>query len=276
MINTDMFANSLKLMLDKFLIGIPTLIVAIIVFVIGLMISKAVFKIVSTFLKTLGIDKFGEKLNEIEFVNKSGIKILLSTVVGKMIYYMLLLIFTVLATDILQMPALSKLVSSTIEFFPNLLVSLVLMVGGLLGADALRKIALTALNSLGIPSAKVISSFLFYFMFITVFIMALSQLGINTAFLAQNITIILGGAVFAFALGYGLASKELVGNILASGYTKNKLNIGDNIKLNQIQGTIVDLDRSAVTILTNNSKVIIPLNKLLSENLEILQHKQIN
>ncbi len=273
MINTDMFSNSLKLMLDKFLIGIPTLIVSIIVFVIGMMISKAVFKIVSTTLKTIGIDKYGEKLNEIDFIEKSGLKIQLSTVVGKLIYYMLLLIFTVLATDILQMPALSKLVSSTIEFFPNLLVALVLMVGGLLGADALRGAALTTLNSLGVPSAKVISSFIFYFLFITVFIMSLTQLGINTAFLAQNISIILGGAVFAFALGYGLASKDLVGNILASGYTKNKLNIGDSVNINGLTGTIVDLDRSAVTIQTDRSKVIVPLNKLLVENLEILENK---
>jgi small-conductance mechanosensitive channel len=271
MFSTDMFTNSLKLMVDKFLIGIPTLIVAIIVFVIGYIISKAVLKIVKAFLSKLGIDKYGEKLNEIDFVNKSGMKIVPSTIMSKMVYYMMLLIFTVLATDILQMPALSKLVSSTIEFFPNLLVALVIMVAGLLGADALRKTLLTTLTSIGVPSAKVIASFVFYFIFVTVIIMALTQLGINTAFLAQNISIILAGAVFAFALGYGLASKEVVGNILGSSYSKNKLSIGDSISIDGAKGLIVDMDRSSVTIETDNSRVTIPLNKLLTQSFEIFK-----
>jgi small-conductance mechanosensitive channel len=271
MLNTDMFTNSLKLMVDKFLIGIPTLIVAIIVFVIGYFISKTIYKIIKTALSKIGIDKYGEKLNEIDFIYKSGIKLKLSSIIGKMIYYMLLLIFLVLATDILQMPALSKLVSSTIEFFPNLLVALVIMVGGLLGADALRKTLLTTLTSLGVPSAKIIASFAFYFLFVTVFIMALTQLGINTAFLAQNISIILAGAVFAFALGYGLASKEVVGNILGSGYSKNKFNIGDNISIDNISGRIIDIDRSSVTIETDKSNITVPLNKFLNHPFEVLK-----
>jgi uncharacterized integral membrane protein len=269
MISTDMFTNSLKLMVDKFLIGIPTLIVSIIVFTIGYFISKTVFKIIKTTLAGVGVDKYGEKLNEIDFIHKSGMKLELSSIIGKMIYYMMLLIFLVLATDILQMPALSKLVSSTIEFFPNLLVALVIMVAGLLGADALRKTLLTTLTSFGVPSAKVIASFAFYFLFVTIFIMALTQLGINTAFLAQNISIILGGAVFAFALGYGLASKDVVANILGSSYSKNKLNIGDHITIESVSGQIVDIDKTSVTIETEKSHVTMPLNKFLNQHFEI-------
>jgi small-conductance mechanosensitive channel len=190
---------------------------------------------------------------------------------SKMVYYMMLLIFLVLATDILQMPALSKLVSSAIEFFPNLLVALVIMVAGLLGADALRKTLLTTLVSFGIPSAKVIASFVFYLIFITVFIMALSQLGINTAFLAQNISIILGGAVFAFALGYGLASKDVVANLLGSSYSKNKLNIGDTITIDGHTGQIINMDKTSVTIETEKSLITIPLNKLLNQAFEVMK-----
>lgn len=271
MIKAEMFTNSLNLMVEKFLIGIPTLIIAIIVLVIGVIISKAIFKAIKGVLSKIGIDKFGEKLNEIDFVNKSGIEIILSSVIAKMIYYMVFLIFLVLATDILQMPALSKLVSSTIEFFPNLLVALIIIVAGLLGADALRKTLLTTLTSFGVPSAKVIASFAFYFLFITIFIMALTQLGINTAFLAQNISIILGGAVFAFALGYGLASKDMVANILGSSYSKNRLNIGDNIKIDGLQGLIIDMDKTSVTIESEHSKITIPLNKFLRYPFEILK-----
>ncbi len=267
---SEIFSNSLRLMIDKFVIGIPNLIMAIVVCLIGIFIAKSVSKIVKIFLTQLGIDKFGEKLNEIEFVYKLGLTIKISDIFSKILYYMLLLLFIVVSTDILQMPALSSLVANAIEFVPNLFVAIMLLIVGLLGADALRKIVLTTCTSLGIPSAKVISIFVFYFVFITIFIMALSQAKINTAFLAQNISIILGGAVFAFSLGYGLASKEVVANFLASMYSKDKVKIGDHVKFNGIEGKIVDIDKSAITISTVNSKIVVPMNKLMSENIEIL------
>jgi small-conductance mechanosensitive channel len=267
---SEIFSNSLKLMIDKFVIGIPNLIMAIIVCLIGIFIAKSVSKILKLFLSQMGIDRFGEKLNEIEFIYKSGVQIKISEIMSKIIYYMLLLLFIVVSTDILQMPALSTLVSNAIEFIPNLIVAIIILIVGLLGADALRKAVLTTCNSLGIPSAKIISIFVFYFVFITVFIMALSQAKINTEFLSQNISIILGGAVFAFSLGYGLASKDVVSNFLASMYSKDRVKIGDYIKLNGIEGKVLDVDKSAITISTNTSKIVVPMNKLMSENIEII------
>ncbi len=267
---TDIFANSLRLMIDKFVLGIPNLVMAIVVCLIGIFVAKTVARILKLFLEQLGVDKFGEKLNEIEFVHKSGFTVKISAILSKIIYYMLLLLFIVVSTDILQMPALSNLVSNAIEFFPNLIVAFIILVLGLLGADALRKLVQTTCTSLGIPSAKIIANALFYFIFITVFIMALGQAKINTAFLEQNISIIIGGAVFAFGLGYGLASKDVVSNLLASMYSKDRVKIGDNIKFNGIQGFVVAVDKSAITVATENSKVVIPMNKFMSENVEIL------
>ena len=178
--------------------------------------------------------------------------------------------FLVTATDIFQMQALSNLVVSTIEFIPHLVVAILVLILGLLGAEVLRKGVQTTLTSLGIPSAKVISLMIFYFAFITVLITALSQANINTEFLAQNISIILAGAVFAFSLGYGLASKDLVANFLASLYTKDRVKVGDVVKFDGIEGKVVDVDKSAITIASSTSKVIIPINKMMKENIEIL------
>jgi hypothetical protein len=257
-------------MIDKFVLGIPNFIMAVIVIIMGVMISKSIAKILRVFLSKIKIDRFGEKLNQIEIVYKSGIQIKISTVLSKIIYYFLLLLFLVTATDILGMQALSNLVVSTIEFIPNLVVALIVMILGVLGAEALRSAVLTTCTSLGIPSAKVISMFIFYFVFITVFITALSQAKIDTKFLSQNISIIIAGAVFAFSLGYGLASKDVVANFLASMYSKDRVKVGDVIKINNIEGKVVESDKSSITIATDNSKIIMPINKLMKENIEIL------
>ena len=75
-------------------------------------------------------------------------------------------------------------------------------------AEFFRSVLETTMKSLGIPSATMIANFFFYFLFINIVIVALSQAEINTDFLSQNISLIIGGIVFAFALAYGIASKR--------------------------------------------------------------------
>ena len=137
-------------------------------------------------------------------------------------------------------------------------------------ADFLQKIVLTTTKSIGIPSAKLVSSFVFYFIFIMAIITAVSQLGIGTEFIATNLSIIIGGGVMAFALGYGIASKSTMSNFLASFYSRERFKIGDRIKLEETEGEIVGMDSSSLTLSSARGKVIIPLSKLIAEKVEIL------
>jgi len=265
----DTFSNSIQLMIDTFVVAIPNLIKAMIIFIIGYYISKTIFKLINVILVKSGIDKLGEKLNQIDFVEKMNLNIKFSFIIAKIIFYFLILIFVVASTDVLGMQALSGLVADAIAFVPNLVVALAILTAGILGADLLRKTVLTSCESLAIPNGKLIANFVFYFAFITVFLMALSQAKINTEFLATNISIVIGGAVLAFSIGYGYASKDVISNFLASGYSQSKIKVGDVIEFQGIKGTVSELDRSSLVITTEDGKHIFPISKLLQSNFKI-------
>lgn len=256
-------------MLNQFLSAIPGIFGAIFVFIIGLIIAKIISKIISKFLEKIQIDKLGEKLQEIEMVDKSNIQFKISAILGKIFYYFLVLFFAVIATDILGMPAVSEIVSDIFNFIPKLIMALVILVIGLLASDAISKIIYTTCNSLGIPSAKLLSTFVFYFLFINIFILALTQADINTEFLSQNISILIAGAILAFSIGYGFASKDIVANLLASFYSKDKFQLGDTITFEGEKGQIINMDRSTLTIQSGEKKIIFPLSKLTNQKVEI-------
>ncbi len=262
-------SNSLTTLLNQVVAGLPKFFFAIIVLILGIFISKLVAKMIKAALQKLNIDALGEKLNEIEIVDKSNIRIKLSDVISKIFYYILLLFVLVVATDILDLEPVSNLVVGIFEFMPKLIVALIILVFGTLLADGIRSIVQTACDSLGIPSSKLIASFLFYFLFINIFVSALSQAEINTEFLSTNISILIAGLVLAFAIGYGLSTKSTMTNYLASFYTNDRFNIGDRVTLDGITGLIVEMDKRSVTIDTGSSRVLFPLSKLLNEKIEI-------
>ena len=159
--------------------------------------------------------------------------------------------------------------SNLINYLPNLLSAIVFFIIGLLVADFVRGIVLTTCQSLSIPSAKVISSVVFYFLFLTVTMSALDQAKISTDLINSSFMIIIAGVVASFALGYGLASKDMMSNFLASFYVKNKFEAGDRITIDGIQGQIETMDNKSFVLKTSDSKIVFPLNKLAQDKVEI-------
>jgi small-conductance mechanosensitive channel len=250
--------------------ALPRFVGALLVLLFGWLLAKFISKLIRRVLSSTGIDKLADKLNEIDFIERSNFKIVFSNVLAKVVYYILLLIFLIAATDLLGMPAVSALVTDIINYVPNLLTAGIVLIIGILFADFIKGIVQTACTSLGIPSAKMIAAFVFYFIFLAVVMSALGQAQINTDFIRNNLTVIIGGGVLAFALGYGFASRDMMANFIASFYSKRKVNLGDVIRIEEHEGEIIDIDNAAITLQAKDRMIIIPLSKLTSENLEIL------
>ena len=246
---------------------------ALLILLIGWIVSKFVARISRSFLGRIGLDKLGEKLNNVDFVASSGLNIQLSKIISKFIYYILLIVFVIVATEALDMPAVSDLFYLIIQWIPNFIAAIIVLSLGIIVSDFLRKLVLTTTQSLNIPSAKLISSFVFYFLLVNVLIVALTQADINTDFIASNISIIIGGGVLAFAIGYGFASKNLLANLLSAQYNKHKVRIGDEIQIGSDAGKVVAIDKTSLTLRSEEKVIIIPLFKLTDE--KIIIHKRI-
>lgn len=255
----------------KFASIIPNVIGAIIVIIIGLLVARLIAKGIRILLERLKIDRLADRLNEIDLVRKSGITLRLSYFISQLLYYILLLVFLVVATDILGMAVVSMMVSDLIAYVPRLLSALVLFVLGLLLSEGIRKIVLGTCAALNIPSGRVIATFVFYIVFLTMTISALAQAGIATELITSNLSILLGAIAFAFSLGYGLASRDTMANFLASFYTKNKVRAGDELLVDGKRGTVVSLDATSVTLRAENRIIVVPLKKITSDTIEIIR-----
>ncbi len=262
-------SDTLQQLLSQLGEFVPKFIGAIVLVIIGLIVARFIAGIIRKVLEKIKIDKFGEKLNEIDFIEKANLNIKISAVLSKFVYYTLLLFFLIFATEVLDMPTISALIVGLFNFIPKLIVAFIFLIFGTLLSELIRSIVEATLLSLGIPSAKIISNVLFYFLFINVIILAIAQAEINTEFLQQNISIIIAGGVFAFAIGYGLASRDVVSNFLSALYTKDKVKVGDIIELDGERGQVTLLDKTSITIASSDKKVVYPLKYLLNQKVSI-------
>jgi hypothetical protein len=260
----------LQSLLLKFTSAIPNIVGAIVIAIIGMILARVISKLVERLLVAVNIDKLAEKLSDIDVIQDNNITLKPSTIISQIIYYLLLLIFLIMATDILQMSVVSQLIKDLISYIPSLITAMLLIIIGLVIANMLKNIVVSVCKSIGIPSSNLIGNFIFYFVFLTALITALAQAKIDTDFIKNNISILLGGGVAASAIGYGLASKDMMSNFLASFYSRRHFSVGDTVKIGETIGKIVYADNSCVKVQSVEKLVIIPLHKLMKEDVEIL------
>ncbi len=262
--------KALEQVVFKFFGVIPGLVSAIVILIVGILFSKFLRKLVAGVLAKTGVDQLAEQINDIEIVQKSNLKIIPSVVVSSVLYYLILLVFISCATQALAMDSVTQLVMDIIDYVPSLITACLVLAIGVFFADMVKSAVLTTCQSMGIPSGKIIANFVFYFIFINAVVTALGQAKIDTDFIKSNLTVLLGAVASAFALGYGIASKDLMASFLASFYSKDRYDIGDKISIDGVTGTIIEMDTTAIVIQAEGKKVVIPMSKLTIEKVEIL------
>jgi small-conductance mechanosensitive channel len=256
---------------EQFKILFPKLVIALVLIIGGWLVSYVVAKLFKRLLITVKIDRLSVKLQEIDLVERSGLRLQLSSILASTLYYIMLLVFLIAASDAVGLQVVSEQVANVIQFIPRLVSALMVFVGGLLLANFARTALYTALRSLGVQSGKLISEVIFYFIVLTITITALEQGGMNTAFLTSNIQILLAGLIIAFALGFGLSSKEVLRQLIAANYNRRKYQVGDYVRVKEYTGRIVAVESTSITLLlANESKVVIPQTEILNGFVELL------
>ena len=162
-----------------------------------------------------------------------------------------------------------SMVAKLVALIPKVIASGILLLAGILIADALKKTVIQVCASLKITSGRLLGSIVFFFFLIIALIAALGQAEINTTLLESSFNIIIAGIIFAFAVGYGIASRDVLANILSSFYTKNKFKEGQIIAIEGIKGEIVAMDNTSITLKIGETQTIFPLNLLQTKKIEI-------
>lgn len=248
----------------------PKFIGALTILFVGWLVSRTVGKILSKVLANVGVDRLAEMLDDIDLVQRTGVlKEKLSGIIAKIVYYMMMLTFIIAATETLGVAAITQLFTDLMNYLPSLLTASVVFMLGLFLADMVQGAVVTLCQSLGIASAKMIGSIVFYFMFVTIAVSALAQAKINTEFISSSLVVLIGAGALAFAFGYGLASKDLVSNYLASYYNKNKVRVGDEVRIIGERGKVVLIDSTSMILQTPERAIIVPLSKLTTEKVEV-------
>ena len=248
-----------------------TILKALLVLVFGWLFIKLLLSILKRALKAIKIDKFGEKLNDIEIIEGKKLNVNLSKITISFIKWSLLLMLIIVVSEMMGLTIISEEIGNLISYLPQLLSAAAIFVIGLFIANFIKKSIQTFFKSFELSGSKIISQLVFFILLAIISITALNQAGINTDIVTSNLNLIFGAFLAAFALALGLGAREVIADLLRTFYTRRTYEVGQRIKFNTVEGEILTIDDISMTLKTATGKLIVPIKDIVNSQVEVLE-----
>lgn len=251
----------------------PKILAAIVVLLVGFLIIKFVVFLVSKALKFTKIDTWTDTLNEIEIFKNSDFNLKPAIYIVKTVKWILILILTIVISDILGLQIVSQEIGNIIRYLPKLFSAIAVLIIGIYIANIIKNAVISLFKSFDLGGSKIIGNIIFYGIAVIVTLTALNQAGINTDIITNNLTIILGASLLAFTIAFGLGSKEIVQRLLFGFYSRKNLIVGQKIRVGEIIGTIDRIDSIYLVLINNEGKFIFPIKEINDRIIQIIDDK---
>lgn len=220
---------------NELLAFIPKLLIALILLLVGYVISYIVAK-GARFL----LEKFGGLLKE-NFANnplleRSGIfarandNVPFSIIVSKTLFWILMIMFLSSSAGSLGLPQISEPLNGLVSFLPRVITAIIISVAGFVIGDLVRGFVVNGASRVGLDYAGALANLVYAFILVLVLTIAISTLGVDTTLIRHTVEILLLGAAIATALALGLGMRPLAQNIVSGVYARDLYPVGTIIK----------------------------------------------
>ena len=181
---------------------VPKLVAFLLILLIGYFVAKAIGKAIGKILERIGFDRAVERGGVKKALAKSAYDA--SDIVGKLIYYALLLFVLQLAFGVFGPNPISDLLTGVIAFLPKAIVAIIIIVVASAIAAAVRELITTALG--GLSYGKTLATIAAVFILGLGIIAALNQVGIATTVTTPILIAVLAtiGGILVVGVGGGL------------------------------------------------------------------------
>jgi flagellar biosynthesis protein FliQ len=209
--------NALNDAVKLILTFIPRLVGFLVILIVGLIIATLVSKALTLVLRKIGFDRLANRIGLARFEQRMGISLDPAGVLGKIVYWFLLLIFLVPAADALGLPTVSNILNQLIAYIPNVFVAILVLFLGTLAAMFVADIVRGATATANIGNPAIFAGIARWAIIGFAALIALEQLQIAPALINELFGAIVAAVALAFALAFGLGGRETAQRWLSRG-----------------------------------------------------------
>ncbi|MFL5779068.1 MAG: mechanosensitive ion channel [Chloroflexota bacterium] len=208
--------------LNAFLTAIPQVIGALLILLIGWLISGAVARLVREVLARAGADRlfaqhgrqvYGDRTRDFQP----------SVLTAEIVKWVIRLVFLVAAANVLGMPQVSALLNQVLLWIPNLIVAAIILLVAPILARFVRGILEVGAGQMGFTNASLLGRIAEIAIVAFAVLIAVDQLGIASDLINILFIGFVAAIAIAFGLAFGLGGRDVAARITEGWYESSRV-----------------------------------------------------
>jgi hypothetical protein len=219
---SNAFMTSISGTMAIFMSAIPKIFAFLVIIILGWIIASLIASGIASLLRRIKFNDIAQKAGIATFIHKTGSRLDSSGMVALVVKWFVRLIALVVAFDGLGLTAVSTIFTNLLNWIPNLLVSMVILVIGGWAANAISSFVRGAASMAESTNTEMVANLSRTAVLVLTGMVAFNQLGIASDLVQILFTAIVGTLSIGVGLAVGLGGKEVAGEILRKWYDGKK------------------------------------------------------
>lgn len=204
----DVVVVSLQNLWVLFVGFLPSLIGALVILVAGVIVGAILHRVVERVIFYLRLDDLLRRFGLESYLQRAHLSLNSGHFMGRVTYWFIFLAFLLAASDVLAFTALSGFVRDILNYIPDVLVAVLIVLASLITANFLRGLVRASVLGAQLHAAKALGTLTWWVVIVFGFLTALLQLGIAVSVINTVITGLIAMFAIAGGLAFGLGGKD--------------------------------------------------------------------
>jgi hypothetical protein len=243
---------------------LPKLIGAVVVLFAGWLFAKFVRAILVRSVQ-VSLDSVLERSGLMEALERASISAQPSQIVGSVVYWLLLTLFVMGASEIVGLTAVTSAITRILGYLPSVISAALVLAAGIFAARFIGNLVTSGASAANITYAKGLGAVSQSSIVVMVVVVTLEQLGVDTQILVTVITVTVAAITAGMGLAFALGSREIVAAILAGHYLRQTLPEGEVVEVDGRRGKVDQIGAIATRFEDGDHSWSVPNRRLMDE-----------
>lgn len=207
--------------LNNFLAAIPAILGAIVILVIGWLLSNAAAGLVVRLMRGAGVDRMYAEHGQSVYPS-GAMRYTPSVVAAEVVRWLIRIVFLIAAANALNLPQVSQLLNQILLWIPNLIVAAIILLVAPVLARFVRGGIEVAAGQMGFTNAGLLGRIAQIAIIAFAVIIAVNQVGIAANLVNILFIGVVGALSLAFGLAFGLGGRDVAAQLTQQWYSQSQ------------------------------------------------------
>jgi hypothetical protein len=199
----------------------PRLALAVGVLLVGVVLAKTFERGTRFVLRRIGFDRWMREGGVTEALERAGTTLDPSAVMGKLLFWAIMLLVIILGANALGVSAVSVLFTELVNYIPNVIAAVIVLVLGNLLGEFLKDLVLASTG--GVAGAPTLARAAKAAVILLAAFMALEQLDIAQDIVLVFFIAVVGAAALAAGIAFGYGGRDVARDVIREWYARNRM-----------------------------------------------------